>query len=161
MPGVEGEVEGWRKAIAVGGEGGGDDGTRPPLAPTRFAAQLKEKKFTNNADLKVVCNLYEHTLRDGFGACEQLAYGACGWGDAEAEELGVTLSEVAAPEVVELDLSSDWMRSLSAVGAAVGAGALASLQARPTASYPRCITRGVCDVRPILGRFRACRPVHI
>ena len=57
VPGVTAAVSGWCKAIAVGGEGGGGDGTRPPLAPTRFAAQLKEKKFTNNADLKVVCDL--------------------------------------------------------------------------------------------------------
>ena len=57
VPGVEGDVRGWRKAIAVGGEGGGGDGRRPPLAPSRFAAQLEEKKFTNNADLKVVCDL--------------------------------------------------------------------------------------------------------
>ena len=57
VPGVEGGAKGWRKAIAVGGEGGGGDGTRPPLAPSRFAAQLEEKKFTNNADLKVVCDL--------------------------------------------------------------------------------------------------------
>jgi len=69
-------------------------------------------------------------LRDGFGARKLLAYGECGWGNAEVKELGVTLSEVAAPEVVELDLSDNReVRSLAAVGAAVGGGALASLQA--------------------------------
>ena len=103
---------------------------RPPLAPSRFAAQLARYRFTNNADLKVVCDLYDQTLRDGFGARERLAYGDCGWGDADLEELGMTLSEVAAPEVVALDLSSNKeLRSLAAVGAAVrGPGALASLQ---------------------------------
>ena len=54
VPGVEGEVHPWRKAIAVGGEVKKDwqgqevHETRPPLAPTRFAAQLEEKKFTNH-----------------------------------------------------------------------------------------------------------------
>ena len=57
VPGSEGRVEGWRKAITVGGEGGGGDGRRPPLAPSRFAAQLKERKFTNDADLGGVCEL--------------------------------------------------------------------------------------------------------
>ena len=47
----------------------------------------------------------------------------------------MTLSEVAAPEVVELDLSSNReITSLAAVGAAVGGGALAVLQATRTAA---------------------------
>ena len=47
----------------------------------------------------------------------------------------MTLSEVAAPEVVELDLSgNDKITSLAAVGAAVGGGALAALQATRTAA---------------------------
>ena len=64
VQGSEGHVYPWRKAVALGGEVDRwgrsvhtEDGRRPPLAPTRFAAQLKEKKFTNNADLKVVCDL--------------------------------------------------------------------------------------------------------
>ena len=72
---------------------------------------------------------YERTLRDGFGARDRLLYGSCGWGDAEAEELAATLREVAHPEVVELDLSGNGeLTSLAALGAAIGDGALASLQ---------------------------------
>ena len=73
---------------------------------------------------------YERTLRDGFGARDRLAYGSCGWGDAEVEELAATLREVAHPEVAELDLSdsSDKLTSLAALGVAVGGGALASLR---------------------------------
>ena len=45
------------------------------------------------------------------------------------EELAATLREVAHPEVVELDLSkNEKLASLAALGAAVGGGALASLQ---------------------------------
>ena len=140
VSGITGSVQGWRKAIAVGGddddedsEDAEDDGDEAeqqlPLAPSRFAEQLKERKFTNGADFKVVCDLYYLTLRAGFGARERLAYGACGWGDAEVEELAATLCEVAHPEVVELDLSGNHeLRSLAALGAAVSGGALASLQ---------------------------------
>ncbi len=50
----------------------------------------------------------------------------------------MTLGEVAAPEVVELDLSFNNMRSLAAVGAAVGAGALAATRfARRSSSASR------------------------
>ena len=181
VPGVEGRVEGWRKAITVGGcWGGGEDGGRPPLAPSRFAAQLARRRFTNNADLKVVCNLvraastpptphaplpppsrsppqYDQTLRDGFGARERLAYGDCGWGDAEAEELGVALREVAAPEVVELDLSlNKQLRSLAAVGAAVGAGALASLQ---TLDLREC--RALTSLPAVLVRLTSLRTLKL
>ena len=45
----------------------------------------------------------------------------------------MTLSEVAAPEVVELDLSrNEKITSLAAVGAAVGGAALPSLQVTRT-----------------------------
>ena len=63
VPGTLGKVEGWRKVIAVGGEVKRDargreiHETMPPLAPSRFAEQLRRRRFTNGADFKVVCDL--------------------------------------------------------------------------------------------------------
>ena len=129
MPGIKGKVKGWPKAIPVGGEGDGGGKQQPPLVPSRFAEQLRRRRFTNGADFDVVCDLYERTLRDGFGARALLAYGSCGWGDAEVDELAATLRDVAHPEVVELDLSDNKeLTSLAALGAAIGGGAFASLQ---------------------------------
>ena len=137
LPGVEGGVEGWRKAIAVGGEGGGGGKQQPPLSPSRFAEQLRRRRFTNGkSECEMVSKLYANTLRDGFGARERLAYGSCGWGNAEVKELAATLREVAAPEVVELELKGNKeLTSLAALGAAVGGGALASLR---TLNLTRC-----------------------
>lgn len=130
------DLRGWPKAITVGGEvkkdwlGRAVGKTRPPLAPPRFAEELRSRRFTNGADFDVVCKLYEDTLRDGFGALERLVYNDCAWGDAEAAELAATLRVVAAPEVLELNLCDNYyeMTSLAALGAAISGGALASLQ---------------------------------
>ena len=37
-----------------------DGKPRPPLAPSRFAEQLRRRRFTEVADLEVVCRLVRH-----------------------------------------------------------------------------------------------------
>ena len=68
VPGVKGMVGGWCKAIAVGGTSGetyevieygrktGEvrEKQQPPLAPSRFAAELARRRFGEPADEAVV-----------------------------------------------------------------------------------------------------------
>ncbi|EOD34394.1 hypothetical protein EMIHUDRAFT_98771 [Emiliania huxleyi CCMP1516] len=67
-------------------------GRRPPLLPSRFAAELETKSFTNGKDDKpLVQRLYEAAFEEQFGKAEELDYGHLGWGDAEAAQLAEVL----------------------------------------------------------------------
>jgi hypothetical protein len=61
---------------------------------------------------------------------EKLLLSRRGWGDAELEQLAVTLKEVECPHVAEVDLSANDMTAngIEALGAAVAAGAIHSLE---------------------------------
>ena len=147
VPGVEGVISGWPKAIGVGGMSSGEtfeesmrgrvlEKLLPPLSPARFAEELRRRRFTNGADFDKVNQLYADTLRDGFASRNRLAYVNCGWREAEVEELGLTLGEMKAPNVVELDLSANnKLRSIASIGTAISLGALPSLQ---TLTFTEC-----------------------
>ena len=159
VPGVEGGVHGWPKAQKLD-ENGADDSAvttqRPPLAPTRFEAELGTRSCTNGVDLEKLKRLYAETLHHGLGARKRLAFGSCGWGDADAAELATTLREVPHPEVMALDLSNNEALSnagLAAIGAAIGDGALSSLR-----ELDVCHCERVFDLTPVVSALpRRCR----
>jgi hypothetical protein len=103
----------------------------PPLSPSRFAEELSRRQFTNGADLDVVQGLYSRTLAEGFSELSELNYPLLGWTDDDVATLLETLREVAHPHITWLNLSSNYDltdASLSALGRAIGDGALKGLQ---------------------------------
>ena len=83
-------------------------GRRPPLHPSRFAAELEKKSFTNGKDDKpLVKQLYKAAFEEQFGKATELRYGSLGWGDAEAAQVAEVLASGAAPRLETLDLSDN------------------------------------------------------
>ena len=83
-------------------------GRRPPLLPSRFAAELETKSFTNGKDDKpLVKRLYEAAFEEQFGKATELRYGQLGWGDAEAAQLAEVLASGAAPRLETLCLNNN------------------------------------------------------
>ena len=116
----------WSKVVEVGGaEAGGVRQQQPPLAPSRFDAVLAGLHFTSGADRDIVGTLYRQTMTAGFGGLTALRYVHLGWGDAEVEQLSATLREVPCADVIELDLSSNKLRSGEALA---GVGELRALR---------------------------------
>merc|ERR1719421_934393 len=78
-------------AMPDGAEKMPDDGYCARLVPMsvdRFAATMREKKFTNNADVEVVIGLYKKTVESVLGAAPNLKMSCNGhWGDAEMRDL--------------------------------------------------------------------------
>ena len=59
-----------------------------PMSVDRFAATIREKKFTNNADVELVIGLYKKTLESVLGKAPKLTMVLNKhWGDAEMREL--------------------------------------------------------------------------
>ncbi|EOD19164.1 hypothetical protein EMIHUDRAFT_118138 [Emiliania huxleyi CCMP1516] len=80
-------------------------GRRPPLLPSRFAAELETKSFTNGKDDKpLVTRLYAAAFEEQFGKATGLRYVRLGWGDAEAAQVAEVLASGAAPDLKELYL---------------------------------------------------------
>ena len=80
-------------------------GRRPPLLPSRFAAELETKSFTNGKDDKpLVTRLYAAAFEEQFGKATGLRYVRLGWGDAEAAQVAEVLASGAAPDLRELYL---------------------------------------------------------
>ena len=98
------------------------------MAPSRFAAALGARTFTNGADAALVARLYGECVRAGFGEIERLLYQHCGWGDAQLVELGALLTEAPCPRVHVLKLTCHSMTRLAPLGAPIRAGALAGLR---------------------------------
>jgi len=116
----------WKKVVDV-------DGSTwrrgPPIAPSRFAEQLAEKKFTNGADAALVAELYERCLSDGFRFLPQLSFPRMRWGDGELAELAATVRELGScPRVTLLKLTLSNMTHLDALGDALAAGALPAMR---------------------------------
>ena len=66
--------------------------TRPPLtSPEQMARELREKKFTNDADIGVVASLYEQGFVRAFDTYRQyggpIDYRDLGWGTAQVPSL--------------------------------------------------------------------------
>ena len=78
-------------AMPDGAEEMPDDGYCKRLVPMsvdRFAATIREKKFTNNADVEVVIGLYKKTVESVLGKAPTLKMNHNNhWGDAEMREL--------------------------------------------------------------------------
>ena len=55
LPGVHGAPRLWNKVVPLGVVGSSI--SRAPLSPSRFAAELSERSFTNGADREVVVEL--------------------------------------------------------------------------------------------------------
>ena len=74
-----------------------------PMTVERFAATMREKKFTNGADCELVIGLYKKTLESVLGAAPKLTMvNNKHWGDAEMRELVDVLPLCA--EATELDI---------------------------------------------------------
>ena len=59
-----------------------------PMTVDRFAKTIREKKFTNNADVDLVIGLYKKTLESVLGKAPNLKMlGNMHWGDAEMRQL--------------------------------------------------------------------------
>merc|ERR1719399_871568 len=52
-----------------------------PMTVDRFAETMREKKFTNNADVEVVIGLYKNTVESVLGKAPTLHWGDKHWGD--------------------------------------------------------------------------------
>ena len=77
--------------------------TRPPLtSPEQMTRELREKKFTNDADLKQVASLYEQGFVRAFNtfmrqdADGSVSYAGLGWGTAEMPTLVAALEYAEA-----------------------------------------------------------------
>ena len=77
----------------------------PPLAPSAFAAVLREKAFADGTDCAAISGLYREVMEDGFGGLEDLHLSDCGWDDGDVRTLARSLREVRVSEVRTLDLS--------------------------------------------------------
>ena len=77
-------------------------GTRPPLtSPEQMARELREKKFTNDADIDVVASLYEQGFVRAFDTQRQyrsssISYQQLGWGTAQMPTLVAALEYAEA-----------------------------------------------------------------
>ena len=77
--------------------------TRPPLtSPEQMARELREKKFTNDADIGVVASLYEQGFVRAFDTFQQydsdgwVRYPDLGWGTAQVPTLVAALEYAEA-----------------------------------------------------------------
>ena len=77
--------------------------TRPPLtSPEQMARELREKKFTNDADIGVVASLYEQGFVRAFDTFRQydsggwVDYAGLGWGTAQVPTLVAALEYAEA-----------------------------------------------------------------
>ena len=74
-----------------------NQGTRPPLtSPEQMARELREKKFTNEADVGMVASLYEEGFVNAFDTAKQqgggtVFYAYLGWGTAQVPTLVAAL----------------------------------------------------------------------
>ena len=74
-----------------------------PMTVDRFAATIREKKFTNNADVELVIGLYKKTVESVLSKAPNLKmYNNKHWGDAEMRELVEVLPMCA--EATELGI---------------------------------------------------------
>ena len=75
-------------------------GRRPPLTPADFAAELKQKKFTNGKDdHPLVEGMYQKTYGSCFRKTWFLDYRLLNWGDAEAKAIAALLQSGATPNL--------------------------------------------------------------
>ncbi|EOD05047.1 hypothetical protein EMIHUDRAFT_250346 [Emiliania huxleyi CCMP1516] len=98
-------------------------GRRPPLLPSRFAAELETKSFTNGKDDKpLVKGLYEGAFKEQFGNATELRYMRLGWGEEEAAQVAEVIASGATPLLEELDLAGNQIGDdgLKALAAALG-----------------------------------------
>jgi hypothetical protein len=104
----------------------------PPLLPAEFRAAVAAKSFTDrDADLEVVCTLYEDAFRANFVVNEALCYDGLGWGDAEVEALCKVLAAEEMASCKSLWLShNDGMTSagLATLEKAFKGGALPNIE---------------------------------
>ena len=78
-----------------------------PMSVDRFAATIREKTFTNNADVDLVIGLYKKTLESVLGKAPNLKMNQNKqWGDAEMRDLVEVLPICA--EATELAISASF-----------------------------------------------------
>ena len=96
-------------AMPDGAEVMPDDGYCKRLVPMtvdRFAATMREKKFTNNADVEVVIGLYKKTVESVLGKAPNLKMlKNKHWGDAEMRELVEVLPLCAEATLLDIGIS--------------------------------------------------------
>ena len=104
-------------------------GRNPPVLPTAFRVQLKDKSFTNGkTDLPRVAELYQTGFEARFGTATLLSYGSLGWGAAEAAVLGEVLAAGAAPRLQILECAPPAHAALRALVLASGRAAAAAVR---------------------------------
>ena len=96
-------------AMPDGAEEMPDDGycTRlVPMTVDRFAATIREKKFTNNADVELVIGLYKKTVESVLGKAPNLKMmDNKHWGDAEMRQLVEVLPLCAEATLLDIQCS--------------------------------------------------------
>ena len=102
--------------------------TGPPLAPSRFAAEVRAKKFTNGADAAVVVSLYAKCVREGFAVAATMNYPWADWDDHSMATLCEMIREVSVPRVSLLKLNQNMFTHIDELGNALAAGALPNLR---------------------------------
>lgn len=103
----------------------------PPLSAPHFIEKIKGKRFNAPADRELVIREYRAAVEDGFNSLDKLIFSRLDWSDEDVAVLASCFEEVPCPNVQELDLSWNDMRTgagMDAIGAAIGRGALHSLQ---------------------------------
>ena len=74
-----------------------------PMSVDRFAETMREKKFTNNADVEVVIGLYKKTVESVLGKAPRLKMlWNKHWGDAEMRQLVEVLPLCAEATVLDI-----------------------------------------------------------
>jgi len=129
---IAGPTHVWPKVIRIGD----DDETSsflaqgPPLAPSRFIAEMAAKVFSREDDRPALLADYRRTIEAGFAGLEKLCLSRRGWGDSEVEQFALMVKEVECPHVRELDLSANDMtiKGLEMLGTAIVGGALHNLE---------------------------------
>jgi len=82
-------------------------GRQPPFHPNRMEKLLLTKKFTNNADTKVVARLYRDFFHEVCGAVQRLHFQhigeGVGWRAREASQLAEALPQFLSCQILILD----------------------------------------------------------
>eukprot|EP00967_Tisochrysis_lutea_P012666 scaffold14213_cov26-Tisochrysis_lutea.AAC.1 len=105
------------------------DVRRAPMLPSRVAAELQNKSFTNGRDRPIVARIYAEGFAKRWGEVEEIDYSYLDWGDMEARLLGDVLRKIRAPNLKKISLSLNSIGPEGTVALAEGVKGLKGLQA--------------------------------
>ena len=114
----------WPKTVILNGKTLDASIVAPPLAPSLFASELKQKYFMNSSDETTVDALYSSTMHEGFQELISLAYPYACWEDADVEQLATSIQEVGCANLQVLDLQGNLFTTLGPLGIAAANDAL-------------------------------------